>query len=376
MRLDAGQEFYLSNFAPMTYGLMQKVDAAWDQNMDRAPDYQRLSNAFSAGGREGVQALEVHMKNPTFRIQIENLATNNPSLLADAVPAMMKNPETMPQKVAELNAKVNAPSAPKLDGGKPDQSATPSAVGTGPAAMAVAAETVGVFPMKAAAQDVSNNDSMGRLMAMPGAADFLDRVENNERLSAAVTALGTANNGSGLEQLAQRAESDPQFFVKLNTMIDQNPDAVGAVADQIAANPNNAMNILDQAMQGQSMMNQLSEGLGGFMDQIKGGNFDMSGLLGGIMNLVMGLMNAVMGSMGSSGQMLSMNAPGGSVAGQAMAATGFSGQLAVVDPKTGGIEPADPRRIPGASADADAALQQQQRQPQPGTQPGLNPMVG
>lgn len=374
MRLDSAQEFYLSNFAPKTYGLMQKVDAAWDQNMDRAPDYQRLSDAFSAGGRPGVQALETNMQNPTFRIQIENLATNHPGLLADAVPGMMKDPATMAQKVAELNAAVNAPAAPKVDGTKPDQSAAGAApVGV----MASAANTTGVFPMAAASQD---DGALTRMMAMPGAAEFIERVENNERLSAAVTALGGANNGSGLEQLAQRADSDPQFFVKLNTMIDQNPDAVGAVADQIAANPGNAMNILDQAMQGQSMMAQLSEGLGGFMDQFKGGNFDLSGLAGGIMNLVMGLMNAVMGMMGASGQMLSMNSPGGSVAGQAMAATGFSGQLAVVDPKTGGVEPADPRRIPGASAEVDAALQQQQRQPQPqsqpGAQPGMNPMLG
>ena len=370
MPFNGAERMYLSAMAPQVLDLMDRIDAAWDANPQMAPAYKQLSENMEGVSRDTIAVVERNMGNPQFKSQLENLALNHPEALARAIPDLKSDPNAMVEKINALNQAVG-PAAPTPQVAAPIGVMASAAV-TPPLQSAPAVESVA--PVSVA---VPGQNPMGQLMGMLGAEEFMGHVAGNERLSAAFDTLaGGGNDGAQLQQFANRASQDPEFFNKLNTMIEQNPDAVASVADRIVADPDNAVQTLDSAMQMQDAGGGMMAGLQGMMGNLGLDGMDMQGMFSMVANLVMSLINMVTGAAGSSREMLGMDNGGGALLNNFANATGFSGVMSMVDPTNGTASTLEQTRDvaanaqqPGAPQNADQQRNLQANQPSQGMTP-------
>lgn len=278
------EENLLAAAAPETAALVKKVNIARDadQGGDLGKEYTRLGDAVRAGGQSFVGKIEEQMKDPAMKARIEELALKNPGKLADAVPGMAQNPNAMEQTIRELS-------------GMDDN----------------------------AALAAGRNANMEQMGAMAGAQEFLAHAGNSERWGAAYQALAGSGEADDpkAQAFADHVSQDPNYFEKLNALIENNPNAADTLADQIAGAPSHAqaLGALGQAVPVEAAMSGMPAGLQGIFNMISG--------------FLNGFIEKIMGALGMSSEVLGMDNKGGGLLREFANAAGFQGIMNQVDEK-------------------------------------------
>lgn len=306
--------------APKVADLIESIDAQYGTKPDMAQVNQAFSTLAKADPAKLKNLNAVLEKNPGLADKIKNSAGRDPQNFSqNFLPAVFKNPESAVALVDQSTqtAQKPAPVTKTYDYPEAGPIAAAAKAQSGAEATAAASTSNG-NPASSKPQDGGSEArlaaKMDQLSKAPGFDDLMKRVNGNDKLKAAFTAMlnnpSTGDKEGAVDDLLAQIKKKPDLLQDMVQKLDNMPGAYNTAADIIAGDPKNGIKNLMKKMDELDQLDQ--SGMGGLMGMfgsfMKTGKFDLGGMIGniggpngGLLGMVASLIMGLVGSLWGGG---------------------------------------------------------------------------
>lgn len=254
----------------------------------KLPDDVRNKFAEELNNNPDAMTAKAHAavaKNPDILDTIANNPAMLPEIMGIKVGGQENNPlahaaETRPEPKVQVSETRQPKPIPQAKAENPtrQEEKSPAADKSAIAGLAAAENTKSASPL----------ETLSKAQGFDG---FIERVNNNPHLKDAFSQIMASTGdapGNGekiLKKLENHVQKDPEFFNKINKVIDDHPQTASDFARDVVKNPEGAFANLDQGMAMQDTMDKI----GNFFTGSGAGN-----MLGGIGQHIGGIISALM----------------------------------------------------------------------------------